>query len=61
MLHFWCRWAAVPESEWPTEEAQRNVVLSDFDKDSSYGDRRQVGVIITCILGQIVCQGLFLL
>ncbi|KAK9905575.1 hypothetical protein WJX75_002363 [Coccomyxa subellipsoidea] len=39
-------WAAVPESEWPTDKAQRNVVLSDFDKDSGYGDRRQEIVFI---------------
>jgi hypothetical protein len=36
------RWAAVPESDWPASEAQRGVVLSDFDADGEYGDRRQV-------------------
>ncbi|CAL8471986.1 g11528 [Coccomyxa elongata] len=39
-------WAAVPESEWPTDKAQRDVVLSDFEKDSPYGDRRQEIVFI---------------
>lgn len=38
----------MPESEWPTDEAQRNVVLSDFDVDSSYGDRRQVSWSALC-------------
>ncbi len=36
----------MPESEWPTDKAQRDVVLSDFEKDSPYGDRRQVSLLI---------------
>jgi hypothetical protein len=37
-----CRWAAVPEQEWPTLPAQRDIINSDFDPDTPYGDRRQV-------------------
>lgn len=33
---------AVPESDWPEAEAQRRVVLADFDAAGDYGDRRQV-------------------
>jgi hypothetical protein len=32
----------VPESDWPEAEAQRRVVLADFDAAGDYGDRRQV-------------------
>ena len=39
-----CRWSAVPEEEWPEEEAQRAVILSDFQAD--VGDRRQELVFI---------------
>jgi hypothetical protein len=35
-----CRWAAVADADWPAAEAQRGVVMADFDGD--YGDRRQV-------------------
>ena len=37
-----CRWAAVPQDEWPTLEAQRAIIESDFDSSGPYGDRRQV-------------------
>eukprot|EP00955_Chlamydomonas_euryale_P094390 364852-Chlamydomonas_euryale.AAC.12 len=39
-------WVAVPDDEWPEDEAQRDVVLQDFDKGSSHGDRRQEIVFI---------------
>jgi G3E family GTPase len=39
-------WAAVPEEEWPTVAAQRATVLTDFDKQGPYGDRRQEIVFI---------------
>jgi len=32
----------VPEGDWPAHEAQRGVILADFDLDGEYGDRRQV-------------------
>ncbi len=35
------RWAAVPESDWPAAEAQRAVILGDFDAATEFGDRRQ--------------------
>lgn len=39
-------WAAVPDSDWPNNPAQREVVLADFDKNGEYGDRRQEIVFI---------------
>ncbi|KAK9846333.1 hypothetical protein WJX81_001781 [Elliptochloris bilobata] len=39
-------WAAVPESDWPVAEAQRAVIIGDFDRSSAYGDRRQEIVFI---------------
>eukprot|EP00798_Chlamydomonas_sp_ICE-L_P011382 gene11382-12082_t len=39
-------WAAVPEEDWPGEEAQRAVVMEDFDKSGAHGDRRQEIVFI---------------
>ncbi|KAL4855709.1 COBW domain-containing protein [Chlorella vulgaris] len=39
-------WVAVPESDWPEAEAQRRVVLADFDAAGDYGDRRQEIVFI---------------
>jgi len=31
----------VPESDWPAAEAQRAVILGDFDANTEFGDRRQ--------------------
>ena len=42
VLGLQCRWAAVPQEEWPTLQAQRDIITSDFDPDTPYGDRRQV-------------------
>jgi len=41
-------WAAVPDEDWPTESAQSDVILADWDMSdaSSYGDRRQEIVFI---------------
>ena len=37
------RWHSVPQSDWPTGQAQRDIILQDFDPaDSAIGDRRQV-------------------
>ena len=32
----------MPQDEWPTFQAQRDIIISDFDKSTPYGDRRQV-------------------
>lgn len=40
-----CRWAAVPDSEWPQEAKARATVLADFD-GPEWGDRRQEIVFI---------------
>jgi G3E family GTPase len=37
-------WAAVPENEWPEDEAPKQSILADFD--GVYGDRRQEIVFI---------------
>jgi G3E family GTPase len=37
-------WTAVPESDWPVLEAQRETVMADFEGD--WGDRRQEIVFI---------------
>ena len=41
------RWIAVPESDWPGEQAQRGVIMADFDlaPGGGYGDRRQVRML----------------
>lgn len=39
-------WGAVPDSDWPNNKAQRDVVLADFDLTTNYGDRRQEIVFI---------------
>ena len=41
-----CRWAAVPDDEWPEPGMQRDVVIQDFDLSSAFGDRRQEIVFI---------------
>jgi len=33
------RWAAVADDEWPTQQAQRDVMLADFDFQNGFGDR----------------------
>ena len=33
------RWDAVPQSDWPTAQAQRDIILQDFDPADS-GHRR---------------------
>ena len=37
--HMFCRWAAVPDDDWPEDEAQRGVILADFATNTRYGDR----------------------
>lgn len=49
-------WAAVPDEEWPADEAQREVVLTDFEE--AVGDRRQEIVFIGVNMeevGRVVC------
>ena len=35
----------MPQEEWPTHQAQRDIINSDFDKSTPYGDRRQVHTV----------------
>ncbi len=49
------RWAAVPEDEWPAEEAQRGVIMSDFE--DRWGDRRQEIVFIGVAMDEVGCAG----
>ena len=37
-------WCCVPEEDWPEEDAQRDIVLADFEDE--VGDRRNEIVII---------------
>lgn len=39
-------WAAVADDEWPSQQAQRDVMLADFDFNNGFGDRRQEIVFI---------------
>ncbi|KAL3158075.1 hypothetical protein ABBQ32_011681 [Trebouxia sp. C0010 RCD-2024] len=39
-------WAAVTDGEWPQVQAQRDVMLADFDLHNGFGDRRQEIVFI---------------
>ena len=34
-----CRWAAVPDADWPQDAAQRRIIFADFDLEGAYGDR----------------------
>ena len=36
----------MPDDEWPQDPNQRKVIVSDFDLESAYGDRRQEIVFI---------------
>ena len=49
----------MPESDWPAEEAQRGVIMADFDlaPGGGYGDRRQVRVLV-CDGTQALVAGL---
>ena len=48
----------MPDEEWPTDPAQRAVILSDFDLDTEFGDRRQEIVFIGAGMEEadIACQ-----
>ena len=37
------------EHEWPMLPAQRDIINSDFDPDTPYGDRRQVRVALDAV------------
>ncbi|KAG2488742.1 hypothetical protein HYH03_012740 [Edaphochlamys debaryana] len=39
-------WAAVPSEDWPTDGAQQDIILNDFDEATALGDRRQEIVFI---------------
>lgn len=47
------RWAALPHKEWPEDEEQQKVILSDFDLSSKYGDRRQEIVFIGANMDEV--------
>ena len=54
-----CRWACVPDEEWPTDPNQRSVITSDFDLATDYGDRRQEIVFIGANMDeQAICKQL---
>lgn len=36
----------MPDDEWPNDPTQRKVIISDFDLETPYGDRRQEIVFI---------------
>ena len=42
----YCRWEAVPPSEWPTAPVLRDVIMQDYDFSTVWGDRRQEIVFI---------------
>lgn len=39
-------WAAVPNEYWPTAQGQRGIILTDYDGEGDWGDRRQEIVFI---------------
>jgi hypothetical protein len=45
-----CRWAAVPDDEWPAEEAQQATILADFDPATDWGDRRSLHMLLPCMV-----------
>lgn len=47
------RWAALPHKDWPEDEEQQKVILSDFDLSSKYGDRRQEIVFIGANMDEV--------
>ena len=54
-----CRWACVSEEEWPNDPNQRQVIISDFDLETKYGDRRQEIVFIGANMDETaICQQL---
>ena len=44
----------MPQDEWPTLEAQRAIIESDFDSSGPYGDRRQVKT--HCLPRPLMCK-----
>ena len=35
----------MPEEDWPVSQAQRAVIIGDFDDSSAFGDRRQARLL----------------
>lgn len=49
----------MPDEEWPNDPNQRQVIISDFDLETQYGDRRQEIVFIGANMDEnAICQQL---
>lgn len=49
----------MPDEEWPNDPNQRQVIISDFDLETKYGDRRQEIVFIGANMDETaICQQL---
>lgn len=47
----------MPDEEWPGEVPQRSVIISDFDLESEFGDRRQEIVFIGAGMDELaICR-----
>jgi hypothetical protein len=51
-------WVTVPVEDWPADGAQKDVILSDFDLATTYGDRRQEIVFIGASMEQVRASAL---
>ena len=45
----------MPQSDWPTAQAQRDIILQDFDPaNPAIGDRRQARLMFGLLIAQLV-------
>ena len=49
-------WATVPSEDWPADGGQKDVIISDFDLATTYGDRRQEIVFIGAAMDQVLAR-----